>query len=292
MGKDDDRYLGTTVDGPSKPLTVRGSTTTLDMPAVARTRIAQRQQLLTAAEVADILNLPKSSRVCTSAARSAARRSGARPPDSRPCRGSPQAGLRRSVVSVRYDEARKRYRATWYDAAGDRHRRWFSTKHAAEQAHALGRLLNPRARNRSLPRPSSLTLATYGSDYVARRSPELAGATVRNYAYVLRLVEKGLGAMPLRQIDAAALRGTLDRLRSEGRKPSSVRGIRRVLRTILRSAVAEGLLHADPTIEPHRRVRGGPSRRTSPRSSTRRRPRRCSPLLVRQGVRTTPRSRC
>ena len=156
-------------------------------------------------------------------------------------------------MSVVFDKARGKYRASWYDSAGNRRRRWFRTKGEAEQAHALAKLSNPKARNK--PRPSSIVFSTFAADFLARREPKLSGATLRNYAFAVKITEKSLGPLPLSMIDRPTFRAAVAKLRAEGRQPSTVKTIRKAHRTILRDALSDGLITADPTAEPRRQGR-------------------------------------
>jgi integrase len=105
-------------------------------------------------------------------------------------------------------------------------------------AHAAGVGLYGHPRNR---------LAAFLSEWVARRSPELAPTTRRWYAAMARRLERDLlGAVPLARLTPRALEAYYARLQAEGASPTTALHHHRLLAAALRDAERQGVILRNP----------------------------------------------
>lgn len=123
----------------------------------------------------------------------------------------------------------------------------FSTKREAERWLASVEVDLRRGDWR--PTPSRVTLAEYGTQFLADHSGAIAPATRTSYTRNWRRrIEPHLGSLPLREIKPSHVRAWISTLSRSGLSPASVRQAFRLLNQLLTAAVGDEHLTANPAL--------------------------------------------
>lgn len=133
----------------------------------------------------------------------------------------------------------------WRDSAGVRRWKTFATKREAEDCLDRER---PQSRQRTVcVVPPAITLAAYSDRWLALITATVKPRTLQSYAATLRLhVLPAWGTLRVRDLAKGRIKALLAEKLAGGLSKNSVRIIHATLRTLLRAAVDDGVLVANP----------------------------------------------
>jgi len=149
---------------------------------------------------------------------------------------------------------RGKWVADWRDGAGLRRWKTFDTKQEAEDFLDIER---PKTRQWSQPVvAANISLDTYTQHWLATIKSTVRESTADNYQQLLRdHLLPTFGTQPVRQIHRGRIKSLLVDKLSAGLSKSTVRSIHATIRSVLRAAVDDGLLTANPAEKLGRQLR-------------------------------------